>query len=122
LRIVDAEELPRIEQQVNDEIRLNTEIETNVTSLEEAVASGRWRFSGQVSGAQRSRGDDPDPRQPGDSIEELCGGTARAARRRHRVLKIVSENLWRGRFAASRRSPGIGALSATSNKRNPAAV
>src|SRR5260370_38506397 len=31
---VDAEELRDIEQQVNDEIRLNTEIETNVTSLE----------------------------------------------------------------------------------------
>src|SRR4029077_14197733 len=37
---VDAEELRDIEQQVNDEIRLNTQIETNVTSLEEALSSG----------------------------------------------------------------------------------
>src|SRR5207245_4056583 len=32
---VDAEELRDIEQQVNDEIRLNTQIETNVTSLDD---------------------------------------------------------------------------------------
>ncbi len=43
---VDAEELRDIEQQVNDEIRLNTEIETNVTSLEEALASGALAFFG----------------------------------------------------------------------------
>src|SRR5205085_7541481 len=32
---VDSEELRDIEQQVNDEIRLNTQVETNVTSLED---------------------------------------------------------------------------------------
>jgi len=35
---VDAEELRDIEQQVNDEIRYNCQIETNVTSLEDALA------------------------------------------------------------------------------------
>ena len=43
---VDAEELRDIEQQVNDEIRYNSEIGTNVTSLEEALASGALAFFG----------------------------------------------------------------------------
>jgi len=43
---VDAEELRDIEQMVNDEIRLNTEIETNVTSLDDALASGALAFFG----------------------------------------------------------------------------
>ncbi len=43
---VDAEELRDIEQQVNDEIRLSTEIETDVTSLEDALASGALAFFG----------------------------------------------------------------------------
>src|SRR5260221_2790165 len=41
---VDAEELRDIEQQVNDEIRFNCEIETNVTSLEDASASDALPF------------------------------------------------------------------------------
>ena len=43
---VDSEELRDIEQQVNDEIRLNTELETNVTSLDDALASGALAFFG----------------------------------------------------------------------------
>src|SRR2546430_4127424 len=46
---VDAEELRDIEQQVNDEIRLNTKIETDVTSLEEALASGADRKSTRLN-------------------------------------------------------------------------
>ena len=43
---VDPEELRDIEQQVNEEIRLNTAVETNVTSLEDALASGALAFFG----------------------------------------------------------------------------
>ena len=42
---VDPQELRDIEQQVNEEIRLNTAVETNVTSLEDALASGALAFS-----------------------------------------------------------------------------
>ncbi|HXM14629.1 MAG TPA: alanine--tRNA ligase, partial [Candidatus Eremiobacteraceae bacterium] len=37
---VDAEELRDIEQQVNDEIRHNTEVDTTVTTIDQALASG----------------------------------------------------------------------------------
>ena len=43
---VDHEELRDIEQQVNDEIRLNTCVETGVMSLEEALNSGALAFFG----------------------------------------------------------------------------
>ncbi len=43
---VDAEELKDIEQQVNDEIRHNTQVETNISSLEDALASGALAFFG----------------------------------------------------------------------------
>ena len=43
---VGVEELHDIEQQVNEEIRLNTQIETGVMSLEEALASGALAFFG----------------------------------------------------------------------------
>jgi len=53
-----TEELRDIEQQVNDEIRLNTCVETGVMSLEEAFEfRGAGVFRGQVSGEQRARGD-----------------------------------------------------------------
>jgi alanyl-tRNA synthetase len=90
---VDAEELRDIEQQVNDEIRLNTPIETNVTSLEEALASGALAFFGDKYPEHNVRVVTiPDPRAArGFYSKELCGGT-----HVHRVgdigvLKIVSE-------------------------------
>jgi alanyl-tRNA synthetase len=90
---VDAEELRDIEQQVNDEIRFNCEIETNVTSLEDALASGALAFFGDKYPESNVRVVTmPDPRSPrGFYSKELCGGT-----HVHRVgdigvLKIVSE-------------------------------
>ena len=90
---VDAEELRDIEQQVNDEIRLNTQIETNITSLEEALASGALAFFGDKYPESNVRVVTiPDPRASrGFYSKELCGGT-----HVHRigdigVLKIVSE-------------------------------
>src|SRR5437773_8874040 len=74
---VDAEELRDIEQQVNDEIRLNTEIETNVTSLEEALASGALAFFGDKYPEHNVRVVTmADPRAArGFYSKELCGGT-----------------------------------------------
>jgi len=90
---VDAEELKDIEQQVNDEIRHNTEIGTEITSLDNALASGALAFFGDKYPEANVRVVTiPDERSPrGFYSKELCGGT-----HVHRigdigVLKIVSE-------------------------------
>jgi len=109
---VDAEELKDIEQQVNDEIRHNTEIGTEVTSLDNALATGALAFFGDKYPEANVRVVTiPDERSPrGFYSKELCGGT-----HVHRigdigVLKIVSE----GSVAAGVRRieavTGIGAL------------
>ena len=90
---VDPQELRDIEQQVNEEIRVNTAVETNVTSLEDALASGALAFFGDKYPEHNVRVVTiPDPHAPrGFYSKELCGGT-----HVHRigdvgVLKIVSE-------------------------------
>jgi alanyl-tRNA synthetase len=109
---VDTEELKDIEQQVNDEIRHNTQVETNISSLEDALASGALAFFGDKYPESNVRVVTiPDERSPrGFYSKELCGGT-----HVHRigdigVLKIVSE----GSVAAGVRRieavTGIGAL------------
>ncbi len=109
---VDAEELKDIEQQVNDEVRHNTEIGTEITSLDNALASGALAFFGDKYPEANVRVVTiPDERSPrGFYSKELCGGT-----HVHRigdigVLKIVSE----GSVAAGVRRieavTGIGAL------------
>jgi alanyl-tRNA synthetase len=109
---VDAEELKDLEQQVNDEIRHNTEVGTEITSLDNALASGALAFFGDKYPEANVRVVTiPDERAPrGFYSKELCGGT-----HVHRigdigVLKIVSE----GSVAAGVRRieavTGIGAL------------
>jgi alanyl-tRNA synthetase len=109
---VDAEELKDIEQQVNDEIRHNTEVGTEITSLDNALASGALAFFGDKYPEANVRVVTiPDERASrGFYSKELCGGT-----HVHRigdigVLKIVSE----GSVAAGVRRieavTGIGAL------------
>jgi alanyl-tRNA synthetase len=109
---VDPEELRDIEQQVNDEIRHNTQVETNISSLDNALASGALAFFGDKYPEANVRVVTiPDERAPrGFYSKELCGGT-----HVHRigdigVLKIVSE----GSVAAGVRRieavTGIGAL------------
>src|SRR5712692_3058207 len=90
---VEPEELRDIEQQVNDEIRHNTQVETNITSLDHALASGALAFFGDKYPESNVRVVTiPDERAPrGFYSKELCGGT-----HVHRigdigVLKIVSE-------------------------------
>jgi alanyl-tRNA synthetase len=109
---VDAEELRDIEQQVNDEIRFNSEIETNVTSLEDALASGALAFFGDKYPESNVRVVTiPDPRSPrGFYSKELCGGT-----HVHRigdigVLKIVSEQSVAAGVRRIEAVTGVGAL------------
>jgi alanyl-tRNA synthetase len=109
---VDAEELRDIEQQVNDEIRLNTGIETNVTSLEEALNSGALAFFGDKYPESNVRVVTiPDPRSPrGFYSKELCGGT-----HVHRigdigVLKLVSEESVAAGVRRIEAVTGVGAL------------
>ncbi len=109
---VDAEELRDIEQQVNDEIRLNTEVETNVTSLEEALASGALAFFGDKYPEHNVRVVTiPDPRAArGFYSKELCGGTHVQRVGDIGVLKIVSEESVAAGVRRIEAVTGIGAL------------
>jgi alanyl-tRNA synthetase len=109
---VDPEELRDIEQQVNDEIRFNTQIETNVSSLEDALASGALAFFGDKYPEHNVRVVTiPDSRaQRGFYSKELCGGT-----HVHRVgdigvLKIVSEQSVAAGVRRIEAVTGVGAL------------
>src|SRR5581483_6860726 len=74
---VDQAELTDIEQQVNEHIRQNAEIETDITTLDEALASGALAFFGDRYPEQNVRVVTiPDPGSPrGFYSKELCGGT-----------------------------------------------
>ena len=74
---IDAAELRDIEQQVNDEILLNSEMKTDVTTIDEALASGALAFFGDRYPEQNVRVVTvPDPAAPrGFYSKELCGGT-----------------------------------------------
>jgi len=74
---VDPAELSDIEQQVNEQIRLNAEISTDVTSLDDALTSGATAFFGDRYPEQNVRVVTiPDPNSPrGFYSKELCGGT-----------------------------------------------
>jgi alanyl-tRNA synthetase len=109
---VDAEELRDIEQQVNEEIRLNTELETNVTSLEDALASGALAFFGDKYPEHNVRVVTiPDPRAArGFYSKELCGGTHVKRAGDIGVLKIVSEESVAAGVRRIEAMTGIGAL------------
>jgi len=109
---VGQEELRDIEQQVNDEIRLNTQIATDVMGLEDALNSGALAFFGDKYPESNVRVVTiPDPRAPrGFYSKELCGGT-----HVHRVgdigvLKIVSEESVAAGVRRIEAVTGIGAL------------
>ncbi len=109
---VDAEELRDIEQQVNDEIRLNTKVDTTVTSIDQALASGALAFFGDKYPESNVRVVTiPDERAPrGFYSKELCGGV-----HVHRigdvgVLKIVGEQSVAAGVRRIEAVTGIGAL------------
>jgi alanyl-tRNA synthetase len=109
---VDTEELRDIEQQVNEEIRLNAQIETNVTSLEEALASGALAFFGDKYPEHNVRVVTiPDPHAArGFYSKELCGGTHVQRVGDIGVLKIVSEESVAAGVRRIEAVTGIGAL------------
>jgi alanyl-tRNA synthetase len=74
---IDPAELRDIEQQVNDEILLNNEIQTNIMSLDDALASGALAFFGDRYPENHVRVVTiPDQTAPrGFYSKELCGGT-----------------------------------------------
>jgi alanyl-tRNA synthetase len=109
---VDAEELRDVEQQVNDEIRHNTEVDTTVTTIDQALASGALAFFGDKYPESNVRVVTiPDERAPrGFYSKELCGGT-----HVHRigdigVLKIVGEQSVAAGVRRIEAVTGIGAL------------
>jgi alanyl-tRNA synthetase len=109
---VDPEELRDIELQVNDEIRHNSQVETNITSLDSALASGALAFFGDKYPESNVRVVTiPDERAPrGFYSKELCGGT-----HVHRigdigVLKIVGEQSVAAGVRRIEAVTGIGAL------------
>ena len=109
---VDAEELRDIEQQVNEEVRLNTELETNVTSLDDALASGALAFFGDKYPEHNVRVVTiPDPHAPrGFYSKELCGGTHIKRVGDIGVVKIVSEESVAAGVRRIEAVTGIGAL------------
>jgi len=109
---VDAEELRDIEQQVNDEIRWNTPVETKVTTIDDALASGALAFFGDKYPESNVRVVTiPDERAPrGFYSKELCGGV-----HVHRigdvgVLKIIGEQSVAAGVRRIEAVTGIGAL------------
>jgi alanyl-tRNA synthetase len=109
---VDAEELRDIEQQVNDEIRHNTEVDTTVTTIDQALTSGALAFFGDKYPESNVRVVTiPDERAPrGFYSKELCGGT-----HVHRigdigVLKIVGEQSVAAGVRRIEAVTGVGAL------------
>src|ERR1700692_3479035 len=90
---IDSAELRDIEQQVNDEILLNSEIETNVTTIDDALASGALAFFGDRYPEQNVRVVTiPDPSAlRGFYSKELCGGTHVKRTGDIGIFKIVVE-------------------------------
>ena len=109
---VDAEELRDIEGQVNDEIRLNSQVQTNVSSLEDALDSGALAFFGDKYPESNVRVVTiPDLRSPrGFYSKELCGGTHVERVGDIGVLKIVSEESVAAGVRRIEAVTGIGAL------------
>ncbi len=109
---VGQEELRDIEQQVNEEIRLNTHLETGVMSLEEALNSGALAFFGDKYPENNVRVVTiPDPHAPrGFYSKELCGGTHVSQGGDIGVLKIVSEESVAAGVRRIEAVTGIGAM------------
>jgi alanyl-tRNA synthetase len=109
---VDTEELRDIEQQVNDEIRHNTQVETDITNIDNALASGALAFFGdKYPDANVRVVTIPDERAPrGFYSKELCGGTHVHKIGDIGILKIVSEESVAAGVRRIEAVTGIGAL------------
>jgi len=90
---VDASELAEIEQQVNEEILRNLKVTTDITNIDDALASGALAFFGDKYPEANVRVVTiPDLAAPrGFYSKELCGGTHVHRTGEIGVFKIVSE-------------------------------
>jgi alanyl-tRNA synthetase len=90
---VDASELTEIEQQVNEEIRKDLEIRTDIMNIDDALASGALAFFGDKYPEANVRVVTiPDAASPqGFYSKELCGGTHVGRTGEIGILKIVAE-------------------------------
>jgi alanyl-tRNA synthetase len=90
---VDPGEVAEIEQQVNEEIRKDLEIRTDIMNIDDALASGALAFFGDKYPEANVRvvtiPDDTSPR--GFYSKELCGGTHVVRTGGIGVFKIVAE-------------------------------
>jgi alanyl-tRNA synthetase len=90
---VDPAEIADIEQQVNEEIRKDLEIRTDILNIDDALASGALAFFGDKYPEANVRvvtiPDDASPR--GFYSKELCGGTHVIRTGAIGVFKIVAE-------------------------------
>ncbi len=84
---VSADELKTIEQMVNDQIRLNTGVETRLLDMDSAVEAGAMALFGEKYGDEvrvLSMG--------GDFSVELCGGTHVARTGDIGLMRVTSES------------------------------
>ncbi|MGA7854589.1 MAG: alanine--tRNA ligase, partial [Candidatus Acidiferrales bacterium] len=90
---VDPSELSEIEQQVNEEIRKNLEMRTDIMNIDDALASGALAFFGDKYPEANVRVVTiPDASEPrGFYSKELCGGTHVVRTGDIGVFKIVAE-------------------------------
>ncbi|GAB4290641.1 MAG: alanine--tRNA ligase [Thiohalomonadaceae bacterium] len=82
---VSREQLRRIEQMVNDQIRTNNEVLTRIMGIEDAMASGAMALFGE------KYGDKVRVLSMGEFSTELCGGTHVGRTGDIGLFKIVSE-------------------------------
>ncbi|MFZ0581447.1 MAG: alanine--tRNA ligase [Candidatus Acidiferrales bacterium] len=90
---VDPSELSEIEQQVNEEIRKNLEMRTDIMNIDDALASGALAFFGDKYPEANVRVVTiPDASTPrGFYSKELCGGTHVVRTGDIGVFKIIAE-------------------------------
>ena len=90
---VDPSELAEIEQQVNEEIRKNLEVSTDIMNIDDALASGALAFFGDKYPEANVRVVTiPDASSPrGFYSKELCGGTHVDRTGAIGVFKIIAE-------------------------------
>jgi alanyl-tRNA synthetase len=90
---VDPSELADIEQQVNEEIRKNLEVTTDIMNIDDALASGALAFfDDKYPEANVRVVTMPDASSPrGFYSKELCGGTHVARTGAIGIFKIVAE-------------------------------
>jgi len=90
---VDASELTEIEQQVNEEILRNLQVTTDITNIDDALATGALAFFGDKYPEANVRVVTiPDATAPrGFYSKELCGGTHTHRTGEIGVFKIIAE-------------------------------